>query len=114
MGWIYKCERFFDYNATENGNRVKLASLNLENKALQWFQWFEKCHNQINWNTFKGVVSRFGPNSHEDAMGDLTKLRQVTSVRAYQEQFEELANQTRNLPETFFISCFISGLRDDI
>ncbi|XP_028055602.1 uncharacterized protein LOC114259772 isoform X1 [Camellia sinensis] len=85
LGWIYKCKRFFDYNAIENGNGVKLASLHLENKALQWFQWFEKCHNQINWNTFKeGVVSRFGPNSYEDEMGDLTKLRQVTSVRAYQ------------------------------
>ncbi|XP_028056715.1 uncharacterized protein LOC114260736 [Camellia sinensis] len=47
-------------------------------------------------------------------MGNLTKLKQTTTVRAYQEQFEVLANKTQNHPETFFISCFISGLKDEI
>ena len=35
-------------------------------------------------------------------------------MKAYQEQFEILENKTQNLPETFFISCFISGLKDEI
>lgn len=47
-------------------------------------------------------------------MGDLTKFRQTTTVRAYQEQFEILANKTHNLPESFFVSCFISGLKEEI
>ncbi|CAL5376490.1 unnamed protein product [Camellia sinensis] len=114
-GWLYKCERFFDYNSVESANKVKLATLHLEDKALQWYQWFEKCHRQINWDLFKqGIISRFGPNSYEDAMGDLTKLKQTTTVKEYQEQFEILANRTCELPEVFFISCFISGLREDI
>ncbi|CAL5378579.1 unnamed protein product [Camellia sinensis] len=114
-GWLYKCERFFDYNSVESANKVKLATLHLEDKALQWYQWFEKCHRLINWDLFKqGIISRFGPNSYEDAMGDLTKLKQTTTVKEYQEQFEILANRTCELPEVFFISCFISGLREDI
>lgn len=35
-------------------------------------------------------------------------------VKAYQEQFKELANRTCGLSEEFFISCFISGLKDEI
>lgn len=114
-GWVYKCERFFYYNMIENNNRVKLATLHLEGKALNWYQWFEKCHGQMTWVLFKdGIVSRFGPNTYEDVMGDLTKLRHTTTVRVYQEQFEELANRTTNLPESFFISCFISGLKEEV
>lgn len=106
---------FFEYNAVDNLDKVKLASLHLEDSSLQWFQWFERCHHHITWDLFtQGLLSRYGPNSYEDAMGNLTKLRQTTTVRAYQEQFEILANKTQNLPKTFFISCFISGLKDEI
>ncbi|KAH9660390.1 hypothetical protein KPL70_024180 [Citrus sinensis] len=44
----------------------------------------------------------------------ITKLRQTGTVIEYQRQFERLADRTRNLPESFFISCFLSGLREDI
>ena len=47
-------------------------------------------------------------------MGQLTKMRQLTIVRNYQEKFKELANRTQGLPEAFFVSCFISGLKDEI
>lgn len=47
-------------------------------------------------------------------MGELSKLKQVTFVKAYQEKFEELANKTKGLTEEFFISCFLSGLKDEI
>lgn len=40
-GWIYKCKRFFDYNGINMQDRVKIASLHLEDSSLQWF---EKCH----------------------------------------------------------------------
>lgn len=57
---------------------------------------------------------RFGENVFEDAMGQLTKLRQWSTVKSYQEKFEELANKTTGLTEEFFISCFVSGLKDEI
>lgn len=67
-------------------------------------------------STVEGVYvleMRFGVNAFEDAMGELTKLRQSNTVKAYQERFEELANCTMGLTEEFFESCFVSGLRDD-
>lgn len=47
-------------------------------------------------------------------IGELTKLSQQSTVCAYQERFEELANHTTGLTEEFFVSCFISELCDDI
>lgn len=114
-GWVYKCERFFEYNCVEDNNKVKLAILHLEDRALQWYQWFEKTHALVNWDLFKnGLISCFGSDVYEDVVGELTKLKQTSSVRDYQEQFEILANKTQGLPEHFFTSCFISGLKKEI
>ncbi|GFZ15698.1 hypothetical protein Acr_25g0001070 [Actinidia rufa] len=67
-----------------------------------------------NWFWYQGIVSRFGPDVFEDAAGELTKLKQTATVKEYLEQFELLANKTQNLPESFFTSCFISGLKGEI
>lgn len=114
-GWLYKCERFFEFNAIDETQRVKLAVMHLDEKGIQWYQWFEKTHNSVTWKDFEfGLRVRFGPNVYEDATGELTKLCQVTTVKCYQERFEELANRTNGLTQEFFVSCFLSGLKEEI
>ncbi|KAK9287680.1 hypothetical protein L1049_016118 [Liquidambar formosana] len=114
-GWLYKCERFFDFNQIEESQKVKIAAIHLEDKGLKWFQWFEKTNHRINWRDFSTALkNRFDPNVYEDAVGELTKLNQESNVQIYQEKFEELANRTSGLPEEFFVSCFISGLKEEI
>lgn len=49
-----------------------------------------------------------------DDVGQLTKLKQISTVKVCQEQLEELANRTTKLGEAFFVSCFISGLKEEI
>lgn len=114
-GWIYKCERFFEFNQIEDDQKIRLAVVHLDDKAIQWYQWFEKTQTTMSWKEFTfGLRVRFGPNAFEDAMGELTKLTQQTTVRAYQERFESLASRTTGLTEDFFVSCFVSGLKDEI
>jgi len=38
----------------------------------------------------------------------------TTTVREYQTQFESLANRIVGLPPSFYLSCFISGLKPEI
>lgn len=114
-GWIYKCERFFEFNQIDETQKVRLAVMHLDEKTIQWFQWFEKAQTVVDWKGFvMGLTTRFGPNVFEDAIGELTKLPQVSTVKIYQERFEELANRTSGLTQEFFVSCFLSGLREDI
>jgi len=56
----------------------------------------------------------FAPSQYDDPNGALFKLLQTGSVREYQAQFETLANRIVGLPPTFFLSCFISGLKREI
>lgn len=113
--WIYKCEKYFELNAIDETQKLRLASLHMEDKAMHWYRWFEKSHTLQTWREFSRILlMRFGENVFEDAMGQLTKLRQWSTVKSYQEKFEELANKTTGLTEEFFISCFVSGLKDEI
>ena len=43
----------------------------------------------------------------------LKSLKQIRSVKEYQESFEELLNRV-DLPEQYAVSCFIRGLKEEI
>ncbi|KAF8380856.1 hypothetical protein HHK36_028351 [Tetracentron sinense] len=67
------------------------------------------------WDAFtKALETRFGPTACDDPVKNLTKLHHMTSVEDYQTQFEILANSTEGPPEGFMISCFLSGVKDNI
>ena len=61
----------------------------------------------------KAIAARFGNTLYDDPMGDLKRLRQKGNVGEYQEQFEELLNRV-DLSEEYAVSCFLSGLKEDI
>ncbi|KAJ0028629.1 hypothetical protein Pint_35012 [Pistacia integerrima] len=62
----------------------------------------------------QSLEKRFGPTEYEDPEGEITKLRQTSTVAAYQTQFEKLAQRVDGLPDRFLARTFVSGLRDDI
>ena len=62
----------------------------------------------------QALLQRFGPTDYENPSESLTRLKQTTSVAAYQEAFERLSHQVDGLPEGFLIGCFVAGLRDEI
>ncbi|KAL6311434.1 hypothetical protein AAG906_035879 [Vitis piasezkii] len=93
----------------------RLASFHLEGIALQWHRWLTKFRGPLSWNDFtKAILLRFGPIEYEDPSEALSRLKQTTTVAAYQEAFEGLSHQVDGLPEPFLIGCFIVGLHDDI
>ena len=47
-------------------------------------------------------------------MEALTKLKQITTMAVYKSKFEMLSNRIRNLSESHKLSCFLSGLRDEV
>ena len=57
---------------------------------------------------------RFGSNSYNDPMETLKRLRQTSSVAMYKAQFEVLSNRIKGLSLSHKLSCFLSGLKDEI
>ncbi|KAF8389533.1 hypothetical protein HHK36_024048 [Tetracentron sinense] len=113
--WIYRAEQYFSFSQIPEDAWVQLASFHLEREASQWFQWYEKMRGTPSWpELVEALCVRFGPTQYEDFTGALIRLSQTSTVREYQQQFERLANRTIGLTDSFFTSCFINGLRDDI
>lgn len=54
---------------------------------------------------------QFSSITYEDALGEMTY---IMFVKLYHNRFEELANWTQDLSESFLVSCFVSGLEDEV
>lgn len=94
---------------------VDIATVHLEGKAIQWLQWYETTKPVVGWEEFaRDFCSRFGKRHSESVVGELTKLKQVTTIEVYHDKFEELINRNKGLSESFLVDCFISGLKDEI
>ncbi|KAA8549572.1 hypothetical protein F0562_001410 [Nyssa sinensis] len=114
-GWIYKAEQYFKFQNIVVAQRVLLASFHLEGISLQWHRWLTKFRGPLTWEELtKAILHRFGPTDYEDPAEALTRLKQTTTVAAYQEAFERLSPRVDGLSETFLIGCLIAGLQDDI
>ena len=117
-GWLRRCNKFFKLNATLWQQWVEIASLYLEGKAEIWFEGY-MCGLDVNieWEEFsKAICSRFG--SREDVVEEFNKLKQENGMEEYVERFEDLKSLMHSLspilPESYYISSFISGLKEDI
>lgn len=61
VGWISKCESYFDLDKTPEENMVTMASLALDEVGYQWFDSLKRnATRPISWQDFmKGIKVRF-------------------------------------------------------
>lgn len=78
-GWLYKCDQFFDVDATLEDAKVRLASIYLEGRALQWYQVYMKgrlTKSTLIWEEYVQALStRFGQELYDDPMAELNGLK---------------------------------------
>jgi hypothetical protein len=117
-GWLRRCNKFFKLNTTPFQRWVELASLYLEGKAEIWFEGY-MCgvEGVVDEEEFsRAICSRFG--NRTDIVEEFNKLMQEGDVDEYVKRFEELKSLMHSLnsllPESYYISSFISGLKEDI
>ena len=114
-GWIYRANQFFNYHQTNPHHRILMASFHMEGKALVWFQDIEAAGGLSSWDGFiRALLTRFGASPYDDPMEALIRLKQTTTVEEYKSQFEFLSNQLRGLAKSYKLSCFLSGIKEDI
>ena len=113
--WIYMSNQFFTYYNTPEHQKVIMASYHMEGEALIWFQDAENSSLFIDWEAFvKAVHVRFGATSYDDPMESLRRSKQTSSVLAYKGQFKAISNRVQSLSESHKLSCFLSGLKDEV
>ncbi|KAL4347328.1 hypothetical protein GQ457_17G018120 [Hibiscus cannabinus] len=117
--WVRKCEKFFSIFAVPEVNKVEVASMYLIGKAETWFDGYIMQKNHLSWQEFvSDMTHRFTDKLHTDVIEEFNKIHQTSTVEEYQERFEALQpfmlQINAQLGESYFISSFISGLKDTI
>ncbi|GJS01327.1 reverse transcriptase domain-containing protein [Tanacetum coccineum] len=113
-GWIYRCNQFFQLDNVADNQKVKIASIHLHDKALDWHRNFERRNGlEVTWEKYsEEVLQRFG-SFVEDPMADLKNLRQTSTIKVYQDQFDALLSKV-DITESQVISMFLAGMNTDI
>ncbi|KAL0313371.1 UNVERIFIED_CONTAM: Retrovirus-related Pol polyprotein from transposon.6 [Sesamum radiatum] len=120
--WIRKCIRYFHIVHTiPEDQKVSLASVHLDGKAELWYQGLTESRGMLTWPRFmQAVYERIDSNDPGMILGEFTRLQQhlTDTVERYMEKFEELKSHVMiynsDFPESFYITCFVNGLRQDI
>lgn len=117
-GWVYKCNHFFVMDRTPSHMRLRVAVVNLEDRALEWHQAYmqarEATVDDLSWEDYvSSIVTRFSTTAMEDAMEDLKLLQQTGELPEYNNEFDRLLNKV-NIPEPYAISLYVGGLKAEI
>lgn len=113
-GWMLKVEHYFEVDATFNDDKLKLAVLHLNGRAIQWHQSFMKAEGGalVRWEEYTVAMrARLGSHGYDDPLVDLKNLKQVSILQHYQDAFEELYHKV-GIREDQALSFFLAGLKD--
>lgn len=92
VGWLAKCESYFDLDRTSEEKRVTMASLMLDEISYQWYDGLRRgSQGPITWQAFAdGIRVRFGTTLRRP-LEELVQLKQTGSLSDYRERFERIA-----------------------
>nr|GEU34745.1 hypothetical protein [Tanacetum cinerariifolium] len=114
QGWLYKVNKFFLLDSILDVQKVRLVSMHMFDKALNWHkQFIRKNGDNVALTVYEREVKNHFDFVFEDPMVELKILKHVTIVQLYQEKFEALMNMVE-LSEAYEVSLFIVGLKDEI
>lgn len=118
-GWVIKAEQYFDFINIEEGRKVKMDGLHFEGKANVWYRFHQSSRGVVPWKVFVvEVINRFENPDSRDVQDLFNKLKQTSTISDYEDNFEELralvVTKQKGFTEEYFVSSFISGLKDSI
>lgn len=115
QGWLIRVERYFRVNEVKEAEKLNAVVITLEDRALNWFQWWEDQAPLRRWPEFQSaLIHRFNPGSLHNTMGPLLKLRQENTVMAYRDKCEMHATSLKEEERMMLTSIFLNGLKDEI
>ncbi|GKC48392.1 reverse transcriptase, partial [Tanacetum coccineum] len=110
----FRGTQFFKIDHVQEEMKIKLAAMYVYDKALTWHQQFMKKYRETSLSELyeQEALKRFGA-VFEDPMVELKNVKQTSYVQVYQDLFEVLLNRLE-LTESYLISLFVGGLKDEI
>ncbi|XP_031263269.1 uncharacterized protein LOC116121451 [Pistacia vera] len=114
-GWTFRADRYFAINRYAEEEKVEAATVCMEGRALNWYQWMDTRMPVKNWTDFKSaLIERFRPSLKGSACEALIALKQEGTVTEYREQFEAYSAPLTEVGEEVLVGSFINGLKEEI
>ena len=114
-GWISHIECYFCYYRTLDDAMVEITVIHLDGDAIQWYNWLEYNHGASMWNQFKNtLLNHFRPTEYENIDGQLTNIRQTSTIQEHQIRFEKLSYLACDWTNHQLLGTFIEGLKLEI
>ncbi|KAK9037178.1 hypothetical protein V6N11_022099 [Hibiscus sabdariffa] len=108
-------QRYFHFNGIGDEDKLEVAAVCLDGKALNWFQWCEARTPIVTWDVFRvAILHRFTPSQQGNLYEVLLGLQQTRSIAQYREDFELLSATLKDAVDEVLIGIFINGLREEI
>ncbi|GJY47147.1 retrovirus-related pol polyprotein from transposon TNT 1-94 [Tanacetum coccineum] len=106
---------FFEMNQVDDdGQKIRLVSMHVFDKALNWHKQFMKNFGEIvTWEVYDTQVRKRFESVFKDPVVELKNLKHTTNVQIYQDSFEALLNKVK-LSESYAVSLFNGGLKEEI
>jgi hypothetical protein len=115
LGWLNRCERFFNAQRTREDDKVWLASFHLLGSAQQWYFVIERDAGTPSWDAFKQLChQRFGPPLTTNHLAELARLPFTADVATYLEAFLARLAHAGRLTSSQQAQLFTGGLPDHI
>ena len=111
--------QYFEFQEIAEDQKVRWASFHLEGEANQWWQWLRKALDEeqrtMTWEAFEYELrARFGPSDAEDFDGTLSRVKQIMTLRDYQQEFERLGNRVRGWTQKVLVGTLMGDLKPEI
>ncbi|KAJ9557386.1 hypothetical protein OSB04_012000 [Centaurea solstitialis] len=114
--WYYKCNRFFELDNTLENMKIRLVSIHLKGRALQWHQGFmsEMEGKTLDWEKYLAELrDQFVEGIVFKPLIELRNLKLTTTVSEYNSKFNALRNQVA-VPPDILLDLYIGGLTNEI
>ncbi|CAD6334226.1 unnamed protein product [Miscanthus lutarioriparius] len=117
--WQDHCTMFFEVYAVHPSLKTRFAALNFIGIAETWLHTVERRERISDWPTLcKLVMGRFDKDQYPLILKQFEATVQTASVSEYIAEFEQAAHNlllyNPNYDETYFVTCFLAGLKEDI
>ncbi|XP_048596340.1 uncharacterized protein LOC106362703 [Brassica napus] len=114
--WIYRCEQFFSIDSTPPELKVRLASLHMTSKALQWHHsYIANRYNQFPlWPEYVAAISDRFSKLFDDPLSELVSLKQGNdTIDEYLDKFDCAMNRITLTP-AHALSIFLTNMHQHL
>ncbi|KAJ1702741.1 hypothetical protein LUZ63_002520 [Rhynchospora breviuscula] len=117
--WLMKSYYYFDVYQIPAELRTRMAVLSFTGEASAWYRHFRLGMENPPWDIFvEEVFARFTENAAQELIGEFKRVHQLGRVADYIKHFDglrgKLMHERPYLPNDFYVSAFIEGLKEDI